>query len=256
MTDPIAYSESAPSEDLKSFSTLEFACERVFLTVLSIRSGDSSTDLDMTTLKGHMSTLLENLAKKAANQGESAEAIRTARYALVAFADETIATRLSDWNSVLAQKYFEDNRAGEGFFKKAKDILDKGERPDLARIYAMCLAFGFRGEYAVRNTEGLEEIQKKLADFGDNGQVNLSSLAVPQPQAYTREPTGLSPVWYAGIFACFALVFAISLSIRLDSRSEESVEWINAQAPAPGMNQKKQPKVAPASLVKSPGERP
>lgn len=253
MTDPIAHFEPAPSEPTSTFSSLEFACERVFLTVLSISAGTSGLNLDPQSLKRQMFSLLDGVSESAAQDGEDAETINMARYALIAFADETIASRLSEWNSVLALEAFQDNRAGEGFFEHAHNILREGTRPHLARIYTMCLAFGFRGQYAVRNTEGLEDIQKKLADFGDNGQVDLASLAKVPPQAYRRASAGLSPTWYAGIFACFAIVFAITLSLRLDERSAQAIDWLNRQTPRNAASSQTSPKttptVAPASVA-------
>jgi type VI secretion system protein ImpK len=87
-----------------------------------------------------------------------------ARYALAVLADEIALD--SDWagratweSALIEQKYFGTTVGGVRFF----DILDEipDHEPELAEVFFLCLALGFRGKYAEGAPE-LESFKRKL----------------------------------------------------------------------------------------------
>lgn len=216
---------------ISEFGVLEYACETPFLIILSIRSGTADLTLEYNTLKKHLIARLDEFRRTTKAQGVPEEKVNSALYALVAFADETVATHLADWNNALAVHYFDDYRAGEVFFTKVNTLIKEGTSPELARIYSLCLEFGFRGEYAVRNMEGLKSIRGTLSKLGNDGEAQIFELANRESQAFPHPVKRVSPIWYTAIFACFALVFAITLSLRLDDGTALAVDWMNKQTP-------------------------
>lgn len=216
---------------VSDFGALEYACETPFLIILSIRSGTAEITLEHNALKKHLIARLEEFRKTTLAQNVPAKTVDDALYALVAFADESVAAHLDDWNNALAIHFFDEYRAGEGFFTKVNTLIKEGTSPELARIYALCLEFGFLGEYAVRNTEDLHNLQRTLSKLGNDGRADLFELAKRESQAFPHPVKRISPIWYTAIFACFALVFAITLSLRLDDATAQAVEWMNKQTP-------------------------
>lgn len=216
---------------VSEFGALEYACETPFLIISSIRSGTADLKLEYEPLKKHLIARLDDFRRTTLAHDVPESKVNDAIYALAAFADESVAEHLDDWNNALAVHFFDEYRAGEGFFERVNNLIAKGNSPELARIYSLCLEFGFRGEYAVRNLDGLKSIQRSLSKLGDDGQAEFFDLATRESQAFSHPVQRISPIWYSAIFACFALVFAISLSLRLDDGTAKAVEWLNKQTP-------------------------
>lgn len=79
-------------------------------------------------------------------------------YGLVAATDEFALLRegaLRDFwlPRMLQLQYFNENLAGENFFKRLQAIRESPERLPLLRLYYQILLFGFRGKYRVRGGE-------------------------------------------------------------------------------------------------------
>src|SRR5262245_60393242 len=82
-----------------------------------------------------------------------------ARYALVAFLDETMAAVSDSW-SPLQLDLFNELSAGEGFYDRI-ETMRAAKNVDALEIYYLCLALGFQGKH--RDLAGLER-KKVLMD--------------------------------------------------------------------------------------------
>jgi type VI secretion system protein ImpK len=114
-------------------------------------------------LQRRVASVLEQAADKARAARIPEEDITEARYAMVAFIDEKILT--SEWPGKqtwqarpLQLMYFNENTAGEGFFARLHELENTPRRAHVLQIYYLCLALGFRGQYAVRGEQGLSAI--------------------------------------------------------------------------------------------------
>jgi type IV/VI secretion system ImpK/VasF family protein len=107
--------------------------------------------------------------------GDAARYYPEAQYAMVALADETFATidwpGRSAWHKhMLEPRMFGTRGADIEFFKRIDKLLkdpnpEKGAR-DLARLYLMVIASGFRGKFRVPNLRRpLAEYRRRLYEF-------------------------------------------------------------------------------------------
>lgn len=237
---------------VSDFGALEYACETPLLIILSIRSGTADIKLEYKALKKHLVARLEEFRETTLAQNVPEATVNDALYALVAFADESVAAHLDDWNNALAIHFFDEYRAGEVFFHKINTLIKEGTSPELARIYSLCLEFGFRGEYALRNADDLDHLQQTLSKLGNDGQADFFDFAKRESQAFPHPVKRVSPIWYTAIFAGFALVFAITLSLRLDDTTAQAVDWMNKQTPQAKLPSATPPPVrAAAPLLKN-----
>lgn len=127
---------------------LEYACLPVFEKLSSVaKESEPNREQVLTELKDRLS-LMQARARKL---GCSDTDIEDATYALVALIDERIprdnAQLREEWRNALQQLCYNENTAGEGFFYRLDTILRAPRRQEAARIYGLCLAFGFRGVY-------------------------------------------------------------------------------------------------------------
>jgi len=120
-------------------------------------------------LQRRISSVLEQTADKARAARIPEEDITEARYALVAFIDEKILT--SEWPGKqgwqarpLQLVYFNENTAGEGFFARLHELENTPRRAHVLQIYYLCMALGFRGQYAVRGEQGLHAIMESVGN--------------------------------------------------------------------------------------------
>jgi type VI secretion system protein ImpK len=101
-------------------------------------------------VKGDIQRLLSDSQKKMSQGHFSQEDYDLARFAIVAWADETILS--SDWNSKdkwqreqLQRIYYQTTDAGEIFFDRLNSIGP--HQRDVREVYYLCLALGFKGRY-------------------------------------------------------------------------------------------------------------
>jgi len=112
-----------------------------------------------------------------------------AKYALVAFLDETIMT--SNWalkevwaGSPLQLQYFNEFNAGEEFYGKIDGLrnTDDPGKLDTLEVYFLCLSLGFKGKYG--DLKGMEKIK-----------ILMEAIAKELRKARTKGVEGLSPAW-------------------------------------------------------------
>jgi type IV/VI secretion system ImpK/VasF family protein len=107
--------------------------------------------------------------------GDAAKYYPEAQYAMVALADETFATTdwpgRSSWHKYMLEPRMYGTRGADlDFFKRIDKLLkeapqDKGAR-DLARLYLMVIASGFRGKFRVPNVRRpLAEYRRRLYEY-------------------------------------------------------------------------------------------
>lgn len=157
---------------------------------------------------------LETQARKA---GFTAEHARMIKYAMVALLDEVAQAQSGHvseyWEHHLLQRdYFQEVRAGEGFFTYLEALLDArrddGNAGDVLQIYATALFLGFRGKFAARaDAKGYDTLMRRVHDRMRERIVDDDALPPVKPAEWTRpHPPLRLPVWLAGLALLFALV--------------------------------------------------
>lgn len=108
-------------------------------------------------------TMFEKFSLRAQNQpGEFAGVyFQDFLYAMVALLDEVFLSfkwhGQNQWrNNLMEKRFFHTQVAGELFFKKVEDLIHENHstKVDLAAIYLMIIALGFRGKYRGEDDDG------------------------------------------------------------------------------------------------------
>lgn len=162
-----------------------------------------------------------------------------ARYALVALLDET-ALRCDGplreyWLPRLLQtRFFQENRAGEGFFERLASLRDGAKRPGLLRVYYLCLLLGFRGKYELRGSE------LELLDIHEGIRSDLQRTRT-LPSELVLSPNGRRPqerladisrnrllLSLAAICACVATLAYLGMRVSLVHQTDQLLRQISA----------------------------
>lgn len=191
--------------------------------VLLFRQASAAQRPSFTALRNHLQTQLDAFSRDPRTAQAPPEEVEEARFALVAWADETIL--LSDWSEreewlrePLQLRLFGTNRAGDEFFDHLAAL-----RPEqnLAReVYFLCLSLGFEGRYSGQDAQRTELIRQQFEQLRAAGRAkDLSTTSPIAPPAYRVEielrgggGRRLWPVvaaWSAGVVAVFAALWAV-----------------------------------------------
>jgi type IV/VI secretion system ImpK/VasF family protein len=178
---------------------------------------------DPATLRNQILGLLDAFARDPTAQSAPPVDLEEARFALVAWADESILR--TDWSGrqqwlgePLQLQLFRTNRAGDEFFERLARL--RAEQTDAREVFFLCLVFGFEGGYADREPERRALIAQQFEMLRvARRAVDVTSLSPVTPTAYEVEielsaPRGRSvrgPLLMIGA-AClglFGLLFGI-----------------------------------------------
>lgn len=128
---------------------------------------------------------LEHQALDATRAGGDygAALFREAQYVMAALADEVFLHGV-DWqgretwtNNLVETRLFGTSDAGERLFSRAEELLEQRDPvyAELAVVYFMALALGFRGRYYGREDGGrLNQLKQRLYEFAFRRTANLS----------------------------------------------------------------------------------
>lgn len=188
-----------PSVSPAPSGNLAIVYQEVITSIVRLRTGRQAV-ADPAFFRNQFREALKVAHEEARNRGYSDEANRDARFATVAFLDESILNLRSavfaDWaRKPLQEELFGIHVAGEIFFKNLERLLgqvDSQPLGDVLEVYLLCLALGFAGRYSVSTGGELRNIRKHLLDRlhrirGTNQE--LAPAWRPEKPA-TPEPTG------------------------------------------------------------------
>lgn len=198
------------------------ACDFVSAVVL-FASAPEATRPAPSALRAQLTALLEQLASRASAEGLDAAQVEAARFALVAFADEVVL--LTAWaghdawaQEPLQQQLFRTQRAGNEFYERL--ALLRPDESDAREVFALCLAFGFQGQWAGHDAQRQEILRHQLEQLRVAGRaVDASAVTPLAPAAYEVE-VDLRPArggavarigagWAAAAVGLFALLWGV-----------------------------------------------
>jgi len=152
---------------------LALALQEAFTVAVRLRA-NRQVAADAVSFRTHIKALLGSADRDARNRGYTADTVKLAIYAYIAFLDESVLnssqTMFSDWTrQPLQEEVFGEHMAGENFFRYVGDLLgrqDSVELADLLEVYQLCLLLGFRGKYGAGDPAGLQglmmSVQQKI----------------------------------------------------------------------------------------------
>lgn len=138
----------------------------IFSLILSLRrAGDLGPE---ETLRQRITSYFAGFEREARDLGIVHEDVDKARFALVAFLDETVLD--ADWSQrepwrdrPLQLDLFAERRGGQRFFDELTQLRRLGEaKREVVEVYHQCLNLGFEGQYRISGREQLEQLKADL----------------------------------------------------------------------------------------------
>lgn len=206
-----------------------------FTLVLQLRSTDAFGDADV--LRQRIKRLLEKAGQDAARAGASHEDVQAAKFALVAFIDETILS--SDWPQKdhwlarpLQLEIYDRYDAGEEFFVKLDEFrAGRSLRAEVLEVYYLCMALGFKGRYQLHDQERLrlliEETYAELKRSPGMAAGVLSIHGKPRDQVATEVKSKL-PAWIVAVGAAIlGLIIYLGMSFYISGAATDAAQAID-----------------------------
>jgi type VI secretion system protein ImpK len=178
-------------------------------------------------LQRRLAGMLEDMTRRCREAGIPDEDINEARYAIVAFTDEQIFRSAwpgrGQWmRQPLQLSYYNENTAGEGFFRHMAGLQTQPHRAHVLQIFYLCLCLGFQGQYAVHGWQGLapiiEQLGQVMGAVTGGGEVISPHGAPPERvRGWIRQQTpvvGLSIALFASAIVVFAAL-KVTLLVRV-----------------------------------------
>lgn len=220
---------SQKTERKKPISDIASEC---FMLILQLRSTNNYGNPE--SLKSHLTEMFDRLEREARGAGIDNEKIMKAKFALVAFLDETIIS--SSWNQKevwlaepLQIKMFDTFNAGEEFFTYLAELRQRSSaNKDVLEIYYLCLALGFKGKYQLQSPELLRrviddlnmELHPEMYQVIDA----ISPNAKPSDTVVMSSGGGL-PIWVYPVSAVVIfLIFYVIMSLSATGTAGDIID--------------------------------
>ena len=150
----------------KETPSLAILSTDILLIGVKIRETQTLGDADQ--LKKLLLAYFKDFERTCLSYGKPAEAVEQAKYALAAFIDETVINSENNCRDTwiaepLQTQFFNDNLAGENFFKRLEALLpDLRKHLEAAEVFYFCMALGFQGRYRISGHEVLPNVVRNL----------------------------------------------------------------------------------------------
>jgi type VI secretion system protein ImpK len=205
-----------------------------FTLILKLRAGTKFGDPD--TLRRRTKNLLDEAEREALQTGVSPDEIRNAKFALVAFIDETILSsdwsQKKDWASAPLQlELYDQYDAGEVFFDRLESLReDPASNAAVLEVYYLCMTLGFKGQYQIHGQERLRETIEKtyeeLRALPGMGSTELSPRGTPRGQV-AQEVRSKLPTWVIATAAAFvALLIYTGMYFYISDTADQTATEI------------------------------
>lgn len=170
-------------------------------------------------------------------RGYSDEELQLARFAGVAFLDESILNSrnpvFADWpRKPLQEELFGVHQAGEIFFRNLERLLKQADSPALAdvlEVYYLCLLLGFAGRYSISAGGELRGIREAVAEKirrirGSDTEFSPSWSPGAQQVRMSQADPWLRRLKIAAA-ACFALTLLLLVAFHFSLHSGAGELW-------------------------------
>ncbi len=226
----------------KEVPSLAILATDIFLIGVKIRETPNLGQADQ--LKRLLTAYFKDFERTCLAQGKPADAVEHSKYALAAFIDETIINSESNCRETwieepLQTAFFNDNLAGENFFKRLETLL-----PDLKRnlesieVYYLALALGFQGRYRLSGTEVLPNVVrnllKRIESIKGVPPKAISPASYVHPGVKSREKSGRPLIIGSAVFLALGLLLFTVMMLASDGAldpARTTVEKIQNRAP-------------------------
>lgn len=135
--------------------------------IMKIRAGIVQPSND---LRATMDELLKSLEQEAHGAGYNEASVQATKFALAAFADETVLTAdfplRHEWEKYPLQlEYFGEHMAGMKFYDRLDDLMKAPEEnADVIEVFYICLLVGYRGKFKIYYEDQVRGVIDRVAD--------------------------------------------------------------------------------------------
>jgi type VI secretion system protein ImpK len=160
-----------PAESAPRRANLALSFQEMFTAVVRLRFNRQSVP-SADSFREHMRQALRSASQDAVQKGYSADDVKIAAFAVVAFLDESVLASnnpvFSTWSRLpFQEELFGHHMGGEAFFQYAQQLLarrDSAETADILEVFFLCLLLGYRGRYGIGNSGELRAIMDSIRD--------------------------------------------------------------------------------------------
>jgi type VI secretion system protein ImpK len=151
-------------------------------------------------VRNEIATLLQRQEAAAKRQGVLEQDYHSARFAVLAWADETILKYAawehhSRWNAFPLQlEYYQTRNAGEELFERLERL--RADQQEIREIYYLCLGLGFSGRYflGMEDERKLNQIRHEQAQHLALPVEDIQEMRRLTPQPYDVAPAPGKPI--------------------------------------------------------------
>ena len=219
----------------KKKTLADFASDCLIL-ILQLRSTNDYGD--PLILKNHINEMFDKFERESRMAAIDNEKIHLAKFALIAFLDETIISsswsRKDVWLSEPLQlKLFETFNAGEEFFDYLNKLRQRtSSNKDVLEIYYLCLTLGFKGKYQLQSPENLRRIIDDLNMELHPEMYKLIETISPNGKPHDtliETVKGKIPLWiYPAAAVVICIVFYVFMSTSISAKASDLIEIIKS----------------------------
>jgi len=210
-------------------SNLALIYQEALTSIVRVRSGRQAVS-DAQYFRNQFREALRLAHDEARLRNYADEADRDARFAVVAFLDESVLNLRSavfaDWvRKPLQEELFGVHVGGEIFFRNLERLMGQVDSPvlaDILEVYLLCLALGYAGRYSVSGKGELKTIRETVMQRVRRIRGTRQSLAPAWKPESAEAPPPADP-WVKrlvyGAIASVLLVLALFVVYRLTLNS-------------------------------------
>lgn len=211
----------------------------VFNAIAQVAAMDDGSSAPPETIHQQLRAFIDASRQEGSRLGLSSQDTDDIVYALVALADEQVLLRggpLRDFwlPRMLQLQYFNENVAGENFFRRLSALISDPSRSAILKVYYLCMLFGFQGRYRVRGGSAeidalVDQVHAALRRAGAVvDDVVLSPSGARPYESITDSRRNALVLWVAVVAAAASVVAYLWLRLDIAARAAELVERIGA----------------------------
>jgi len=210
----------AASSNAAAVGNLALAYQETITSIVRLRAGRQTVS-DTQYFREQFIEALKLAQEEARSRGYSDDETRDARFAVVAFLDETVlnlrSSTFTDWVSKpMQEELFGEHKAGEVFFQYLERLMrqpDSQHLADVLEVYLLCLTLGYAGKYSVSGHSQLLGLRQSVFGRvrrirGQAGELSPSWRPGTERNLGRGVDPWLKPLLY-GAIACFVLVIVL-----------------------------------------------
>jgi type VI secretion system protein ImpK len=180
------------------------------LLTLASQLGSGASLPSASEMRNRIGQLFGAMHTRARAAGIAPEDAGDAAYAIMALLDEILVQASwlgrTEWQvQPLQFIHFQENTAGENFFRRAEVLLRQPHRAHVLLVYFLCLGLGFQGRYAMGGGAGLAPVYETIGH----------AVAFHMPPADVASPRGEPPDLARNLLQQEAPIVRIALGMFL-----------------------------------------